>query len=215
MATATVLTLNVAAVLPAATVTDAGTVAALSLLDSVTTIPPVGAALERVTVPVDGDPPRTAAGLTLTEVRVSGSIVSFAEAVLSSNIPVIVAAVAFDTWAVLIVNVAAERPVGIMTCAGGSALGMFDDTAIDAPPTGVGPLSVTVPVAEAPPVTSVGRTARLTRMGGRIVSVVVTDVFPEVAVIVTAVRLATARVTILNVAEVVSSVIMTRFGTIA
>jgi hypothetical protein len=50
--TAKVVTVNVAFMLPAATVTDEGTVAAeVLLLDKETVNPPVGAALLRVTVP--------------------------------------------------------------------------------------------------------------------------------------------------------------------
>ena len=46
-----VVTVNVALVLPAATVTDAGTLAAVLLLVSDTVAPPVGAALPSVIVP--------------------------------------------------------------------------------------------------------------------------------------------------------------------
>ena len=54
---------KVLVVVLAATVTEAGTVAALVLLlASVTTAPPAGAALPRVTVPVLPTPPVTAAG---------------------------------------------------------------------------------------------------------------------------------------------------------
>jgi len=54
---------------PAATVTLAGTVALV--LDRVTTML-AGAALVRVTVPVDELPPTTEAGLTLTAERAAG-----------------------------------------------------------------------------------------------------------------------------------------------
>ena len=66
--TALVLTVNVALLAPAATVTLAGTVAAavLSLIRE-TDAPPLGAGPLRVTVPVDGDPPVTLAGLSAIE----------------------------------------------------------------------------------------------------------------------------------------------------
>jgi hypothetical protein len=60
--TKVVETLNVAVVAPAATVTLAGTVAAASSLARLTAKPPVGALLVSVTVPVEGEPPFTAAG---------------------------------------------------------------------------------------------------------------------------------------------------------
>jgi hypothetical protein len=66
--TATVVTVNVALVAPAATVTLVGTVATeVLLLLSVTTAPPVGAALLNVTVPVDVAPPVTELGFKLTD----------------------------------------------------------------------------------------------------------------------------------------------------
>jgi hypothetical protein len=54
---------NVAVVAPAATDTVAGTVAAALLEVSATNPPPAGAALARVTVPVDEYPPPTEVGL--------------------------------------------------------------------------------------------------------------------------------------------------------
>lgn len=66
-ATPKVVTVKVADVLPAGTVTLAGTVAAaVLLLFSVTDAPPVGAALARVTVPVELLPPATFVGLSDT-----------------------------------------------------------------------------------------------------------------------------------------------------
>jgi hypothetical protein len=74
-----VVTVNVAVVLPAFTVTVAGTVAAALLLDSVTTEPPDGAAPVRVTVPVDELPPATAVGFSETlDSAVAGETVSAA-----------------------------------------------------------------------------------------------------------------------------------------
>jgi len=67
-ATALVLTVNVALVAPAATVTLEGTLAAVVLLlESVTTAPPVGAAPLSVTVPVEEFPPVTLVGFSVNE----------------------------------------------------------------------------------------------------------------------------------------------------
>src|SRR6266403_399484 len=66
--TALVLTVNVALLAPAATVTVAGTVAVDVLpLERETAAPPLGAGPLRVTVPVEGDPPVTLMGLSAIE----------------------------------------------------------------------------------------------------------------------------------------------------
>ena len=62
--TAVVVTVNAALVLPALTLTVAGTVAEELLLDKETDTPPIGAGPLKVTVPVAVCPPRTEAGLT-------------------------------------------------------------------------------------------------------------------------------------------------------
>ena len=78
LATPLVVTVNVVDVLPAATVTLAGTVAAGFPLESVTTAPPVGAAALSVTVPVELAPPVTLVGFRVTEASTAegGSTVS-------------------------------------------------------------------------------------------------------------------------------------------
>jgi hypothetical protein len=66
--TTVVVTVNVAEVAPWATVTLAGTEAAVVFeLDSVTVMPPAGAAWLSVTVPVEALPPITVLGLTETD----------------------------------------------------------------------------------------------------------------------------------------------------
>ena len=63
-----VVTVNVALLAPAATVTLAGTVAAAALsLERETAAPPLGAGPLRVTVPAEGDPPITLIGLSATD----------------------------------------------------------------------------------------------------------------------------------------------------
>ena len=63
-ATAPVVTLKVALVAPAGTVTLGGTATAALLLESVTCAPPAGAAALSVAVPVAVPPPVTLAGVT-------------------------------------------------------------------------------------------------------------------------------------------------------
>jgi hypothetical protein len=76
VATALVLTVKLALVAPAATVTLAGTRAApVLLLESDTTAPPVGAGPLNVTVPVeDCVPPVTLVGFTASEDNVTGGV---------------------------------------------------------------------------------------------------------------------------------------------
>jgi hypothetical protein len=77
--TARLVTVKVAVVLPAATVTEAGTVAAdVLLLDKVTTDPPVGAAPDRVIVPADVVPPVTEVGFRVKELKAGGATVNIA-----------------------------------------------------------------------------------------------------------------------------------------
>jgi len=72
-ATALLLTVNVALVAPATTVTLEGTRAAPLLLESATVAPPAGATPLNVTVPVeDCVPPITLAGFSVSEERVGG-----------------------------------------------------------------------------------------------------------------------------------------------
>lgn len=91
--TVRVLIANAACVLPAGIVIETGTVAALKLLESFTIIPPVGAAPERVAVPVEDVSPTTVDGFTVTEARLAGLIERLAVCETDPRVAVIVAAV--------------------------------------------------------------------------------------------------------------------------
>ncbi len=163
-ATALVLTVNVALVAPAATVTLDGVLATfVLLLESVTTAPPEGAAPLRVTVPVEEFPPMTLVGFTESEESVgagggAGVTVSEADLVTPLYIPEMVTVVDAATALVLIVNVALVAPAATVTLDGVLAVVLLLERVTTAPPEGAAPLSVTVPVEEFPPVTLVGFT---------------------------------------------------------
>jgi len=79
--TVVVVTLKVALVAFAATVTLPGTCAAALLLDNATTAPPAGAGPVRVTVPVEDEPPVTDVGFKLRENGVGALTVNPADCV--------------------------------------------------------------------------------------------------------------------------------------
>jgi len=167
--TALVLTVNVALLAPAATITLAGTVAVdVLLLERVTAAPPAGADPLSVTVPVEGDPPVTLVGFSVSEERVGracGSTVSEAVLVTPAYDAEIVTGVDAVTALVLTVNVALLAPAAIVTLAGTLAAPLSLESSTCAPPVSAGPLSVTVPVEGDPPVTLVGFSVSEERVG--------------------------------------------------
>ena len=86
--TTRVVTVKAALVAPAGMVTLAGTVATVvSLLERETRAPPVGAGPLSVALPMEGDPPLTLVGFSVSEVRVGpdgGCGVTMSEAVLAT-----------------------------------------------------------------------------------------------------------------------------------
>ena len=146
--------------MPAATVTVAGTVAAaVLLLLSETEAPPTGAWALRVTVPVEGVPPVTLEGLTLTEARVAaaGVTVRLAVRIAEPWLAEIVTVVEAVTAWVVAVKIAVAFPALTVTVAGTvTAAGLLLMSPILMPPAGAGALSVRVPVELLPPVTLVG-----------------------------------------------------------
>src|SRR5207253_2334010 len=121
--TARWVTENVAVVWPARTVTLTGTVAAdVSLLARVTTVPPVGAATERVTVPVTvvPSPPVTVDGLTETALSdtAAGSTVNVVASLAQPSVAVIVTGVEAPTARWVTVKVLVVSPAATVTLAG-------------------------------------------------------------------------------------------------
>src|SRR6185295_928021 len=114
---------------PAATVTEAGTVAALPLLESVTAAPPAGAAALSVTVPVADAPPETLEGETARVDSVAvpggggapGSTQSTGCSPFPSLHTVSITGVDTDTECVVTVKVARLAPAGTVTLAGTDA----------------------------------------------------------------------------------------------
>jgi hypothetical protein len=76
--TAVVVTVNLAEVFPAGTTTVAATTAELLLETNLIAMPPAGAVVPRVTVPVEVLPPTTEGGLKVKPVIDGGLIVRFA-----------------------------------------------------------------------------------------------------------------------------------------
>jgi hypothetical protein len=154
---AAVLTVNVPVDEPAATDTDAGTVAYVVLLDdNVTTMPAAGAGPFNVTVPVEDDPPVTDDGLSETPVTVAGLIVSAAVRLTEFKVPVIVALVVAETVNVVTVKVAEVAPAATVTVAGTFAFVLLEERLTIVPPVGAAVFNVTVPVEFTPPIRVVG-----------------------------------------------------------
>src|SRR5882757_4951481 len=169
--TALVLTVNVGLLAPAAIVTLAGTLAAPLLLESSTCAPPVSAGPLSVTAPVEGDPPVTLVGFSVSEARVGpgggwGVTVSEPVCVTPVDNAEIVTGVELATAIVVTCTVARLSPAATVTLAGTVAAEvLLLDRETTVPPVGAGPLSITVPVDGFPPLTLVGLTVSALRVG--------------------------------------------------
>ncbi len=130
-----VLTVAVALVAPAATVTDAGTDAAALLLASATVAPPDGAAPDSVTVKVADAPPVTEAGEIDSDFRVTGAgvlvTVSVANLLMVGSAALSCALVSTAAVKVVIVKEAIVAPAATITDEGtvtAEVLPLFSDT---------------------------------------------------------------------------------------
>ena len=112
---------------PAGTVTDEGSVALALEELRLTWIPPVGAAAEILTPPIDELPPATEPGASPSEIRLTPSILKEADCWLAPTEAVICTVSAVATVSVLIENVTVDAPVGTWTEPGTFASALFDD----------------------------------------------------------------------------------------
>lgn len=145
----TVVTVKVAAVEFAATVTLAGTVADVELLPNVTTAPPAGAGPFSVTVPFEfARPPCTLIGLTTTERTDGGMTVSAADcAAVAPTFAEMDTPVDTPTASGVTVNVVDVVFAGTVTPDGTVAtLGVLLVNVTTVPPEAAGTFNVTVPV---------------------------------------------------------------------
>jgi len=171
LVTVVVVAVKVAVVAPAATVTLTGTVAAALLLDKLTDSPPVGAALPKVTVPVDEVPPVTEVGFIVTDETVGGFTVRIAVLVPALKVAEMVAEAVLATAVVVTLKVAVVAPAATDTLAGTVAAALLLDKVTDSPPVGAALPNVTVPVDEVPPVAEVGFSVTEETTGGFTVNV--------------------------------------------
>jgi hypothetical protein len=141
------MTVNVAELDPAGTVTVGGTVTGLSP-DSDTTAPPAGAPLLNVTMPLTESPPTTVA--VLSEIDTSAAPPTVSVAVL---LPPLIDAVMVTVPAeiVVTVNTALDEPAATVTTVGTVAMAvLLLDSETLAPPVGAAADSVTVPCTVVP-----------------------------------------------------------------
>jgi len=89
------------------------------------------------------------------------------------------------------------------------------ETAITVPPDGAGPLSVTVPTVEIPPTIVVGESVKELSFAGEMVKAAVCETPARVAVMVAAVEVTTADVSIENVADFAPAATVTEAGAVA
>ena len=178
VAGAVVVAVKVALVAPAGTVTLAGTLAAAALLESVTTAPPDGAALVRVTLPCEVPPPVTLVGFSVRLLRLAGGggggtgvTVNVPVRLAPLYVPVSVTLVFAPTALVLTLKLALLAPAATVTLAGTLATAvLLLESVTNAPPEGAAAVKVAVPVAAAGPTTLLGLTDTADKLAAAVVA---------------------------------------------
>jgi len=137
-----VVTVKVAVIAPATTVTLAGTVAEVRLDESSTIRPPVGAGPDSVTVPVNDAPPRTDVGDTVTLAATGATTVSVTDLLPVPRVPVMATSVSATTGDVTASTFTLVTPAGTVAWSGKL---MMAELALDkvtiVPPVGAAPSS--------------------------------------------------------------------------
>jgi hypothetical protein len=207
-----VVTVKVAVVEPAATVTVAGTVA-VELDASLTMVPVPPAALARVTVPVGLTPSRTDDG-EIVRLETAGPVAMNApETVVEPVVAETATFALLPTVAGVAVNVAVVAPARTVTVAGIVAVPVVTARATGKPPVGAAEPIVTVPVVGVPPATEVGLNAKPVTTGS--VTVKVAELVPPLPVAVITEEPFAISVVTVKVAEVAAAGIVTVAGTVA
>jgi len=192
------------------------TVPAALFEDRFTVNPFAGAIPLIVTVPVEEAPPITEDGLNATDTRTGGLTVSAAVAVPTGAVPVIVTFVGEATAKVVTVNVVDVDPAGTDTLATTVAAFVLLELSVTVVPlVGAGPLRVTVPVEETPPLTVAGLSD--TDVSDTAVTFRVAEAFAApVAAVIDAVPLPACGIEVtVNVAELFPADTATLAGTVA
>jgi len=214
LATPAVLTVKLALIAPAATVTVPGTVTEPLSLVRLTTAPLAGADPEIVTVAVAEFPPATLPG-TIAKLDIVRGLTFSVAVCVPLNVAVIVAEVATFTGTLVAVKVATVKPPETVTVAGTATAGSLLARVTIAPAGGAGPLNVTVPVEDSPPETLVGFKEIDEITNGETFSEAVFIACPYVACMVTAVGPATETVSTVKLAVVPPVAMVTECGTVA
>jgi len=151
------VTVNVAEVALAGTVTLAGTVAEGLLLDSVTTVPPGSPKPLRVTVPIELAPPTTVVGFNVKDDRPVAAGTTVSVAVTERLSVAVITEVAEEVTVCEVIENVAEVALAATITEGGTVVAdvLLLDKFTTAPPAGAAVLSVTVPVELAMPPTTV------------------------------------------------------------